>query len=140
MKITLEWLKEKHACSEVVDAFSAHFTGGEADYQAVLDETARLNRMDWASWLLNAAGPINAELKIEGDLIAECGIAFAGRIIVTGRIQANFVIAGGDIEAGADYGIYAGLSIRVSQKVKYAVVIANTRPKYLLLGDFREAK
>ena len=70
MKITLEWLKEKRACAEAVAAFTEKF-GEEAEYQSVLDEAAKLEHQDWASWLLNTAGPTDAVLKIDGDLTAE---------------------------------------------------------------------
>ena len=52
-------------------------------------------------------------------------------------IEAGWGIKAGEgIKAGADYGIYAGLRLRISQKMR-AVVIAATKPKNLLLGTYQ---
>ena len=100
MQITIEWLKEKHACSDGTNWFSEHFPGGSGDYQAVLDALAQDNKVDYARWLLNAAGHNDSVLEVEGDLEVKCGVFFAGRINVSGKIFATAILAGAGIKAG----------------------------------------
>jgi len=143
MKITLDWLKEKNACVEAVKKFKETF-GEEADYQSVLDALGKENRADWASWLIGQAGRTDSVLEIKGNLITETSIFFSGFIKVTGRIAAKFLISGTGIEAGegikagTDYGIYAGLRLRISQKSRYALIIAKTQPKNIILGEYKQ--
>ena len=78
MQITVGYLKQKRACQEMIDWFGKTYTDdagyqavmdalerGEDDwsmqllkgapYQTVLDELAKENRSDWASWLIRTA-------------------------------------------------------------------------------------
>ena len=122
MKITTEWLEEKRACKARLTWFDEHFPKGEADYQAVLDALAEENRLDYATWLFDAAGPLDTVMEIDGDLEVEGSFFFAGAVKITGTLKAGFSIrlgrgisAGCGISAGrgisAGWGISAGDSI-----------------------------
>ena len=50
MKITLEWLKEKNACSEAVQAWQEK--GCEPDPIKIISLAMEMNRFDWANWLI----------------------------------------------------------------------------------------
>ena len=143
MLITIDWLKEKGACAESLLAFKHRFPNG-AEYQEVLDALAAEDRYDWGSWLLRVGGNTNAILEVD-ELITEASIFFAGKIIVKGILKTTkWLLSGGGIEAGEsieagwDFGIYAGLKIRISLKSQYAIVRAKTEPKDLLLGTFEK--
>ena len=162
MKISLRWLVEKGACEEARKAHEKKWGTGDVEYQDVLNALAEKDRADWASWLMNAAGPTKDILKIDGDLVKETSIFFCGTIKVTGRIAAKFIFsgegikagsdieagwgikagsgieAGSDIKAGSDWGIYAGIGLRVSLKSKHAIVISKNKPKNLICGEYRE--
>lgn len=145
MKITLDWLKEKSACEDGIAWFEGNF-GNEADCQKVLDELGKLNKADWARWLINKAGPTTSVLEIQGNVEIEHSLFFLGTIRVGGKITCKFlaagegISAGWGISAGEDFGIYAGIIVKLSLKDKYAVVKARTRPKNLILGTFEELK
>ena len=49
-KITLKYLESIGACSEAVEAFRQYQPG--TDLIAVLDKAMKLNRFDWANWLI----------------------------------------------------------------------------------------
>ena len=67
---------------------------------------------------------VNNLLKFEGHLIFKC------------RINAGWSIkAGGYIKAGADWGIYCGISLRISNKSQ-ATITAKSEPANILLGLF----
>ncbi len=138
MRITIDWLNEKGACSEAIEQFAKTFPEGE-EYQKVLVSLAKENNLNWAYWLLKNVGPTKEVLEINGDLISETSIYFAGFIRVTGKIISKiYLVAGEGIKAGEDWGIYVGLSIKISIKAKYVFVIAKTKPKNLLLGEFKK--
>ena len=155
MKITLDWLRAKNACGEAVSRFQQEF-GNEAEYQDVLDVLGRENNAGWALWLIQNAGHTKDVLEIKGDLVTETSLFFSGFIKVTGRIAAKFLIsgtgikagwgieagesikAGEGIEAGEYWGIYAGLRVSISLKSTYALIIAKTSPKNIVLGEYRK--
>jgi len=163
MKITKEWLKEKNSCREGYEWFLKHF-GDEADYQDVLDALAEENLFEWAKWLLQNAGPTKEAKEIQGNIQSEKSLFFSGSIKISGFINCKLLLAGGGIEAGGgikagwgieagggieagegikageDFGIYVGLHIRISKKSKFAFVISKTKPKNILLGEWRKEK
>jgi len=49
MKISVEWLKEKSACSEGVEWFTAQ---AETDSIKVLGNLINENKLDWVNWLI----------------------------------------------------------------------------------------
>jgi uncharacterized protein (DUF342 family) len=101
MFITLEFLKEKSACSAVQKYFSDHFPEG-AEYQDVLDVLAKENERNYADWLLKNVGKTDAVMEIDDDLEVEGNIFFAGSIKIKGFLKATLSIkAGSGIEAGA---------------------------------------
>ena len=113
MKITKELLKEKGACAAGYRDFLKEYPVDKypdgVEYQELLDCCAEKN-FSYGSWLLGAFGKTVEVRKIEGDLIVEEGIIFAGQLEVKGCIKAGCGIKAGDgIEAGL--GIKAGLSI-----------------------------
>ena len=154
MKINISWLQEKNTCQEGVKWFLEKYPKQSSqgkEYQSVLDDLAKENKYEWAEWLMAKAGSTNTELVIEGDLILEHNLFFSGSLKVTGKIstigsiEAGLGIkAGGGIEAGEgikagwDYGIYVGISIKLSLKSKYAIIKSKTKPKNLILGEWQK--
>ena len=120
MKITKELLKEKGACVDGYRAFLEEYPEKKfpdgVEYQELLDVCAEKN-WEYGVWLLNKFGPTNEIREIEGDLITEKSIIFAGQIKVSGGIKAGrYIEAGGGIKAGgcieAGWGIEAGGGIK----------------------------
>ena len=120
MKITKELLKEKGACAAGYRDFLKEYPVDKypdgVEYQELLDCCAEKN-FSYGSWLLGAFGKTDDVRKIEGDLIVEEGIIFAGQLEVKGCIKAGGSIKAGDgIEAGR--GIDAGLGIKAGGGIK----------------------
>ena len=197
MKITKELLKEKGACAAGYRDFLKEYPVDKypdgVEYQELLDCCAEKN-FSYGSWLLGAFGKTDDVRKIEGDLIVEKGIIFAGRLEVKGCIKAGLGIkagcgidagcgieagggidagrgikagwgikagrgieagwgieagggieagcgikAGGGIKAGDEFGIYAGLRFRVTNKTQRKI-IAKNRPENIMCGEFEEKK
>ena len=165
MKITKEFLKEKDACNEGFRWFCDNFPEG-GEYQVVLDALAKENRADWARWLIEKVGPANTTLEIEtmetetslffaGKIIvkgalkvdkwllagygieAGCGIEAGLGIKAGSGIKAGEGIeAGCGIKAGYDFGIFAGLRVRISQRKHCAIITAKKEPKNIICGEF----
>ena len=49
-KLTKEWMKNNNACQEAVDAWTKE--GCEPDVIKVLNRCMKLDRFDWANWLI----------------------------------------------------------------------------------------
>ena len=120
MKITKELLKEKGACADGYRDFLKEYPVDEypdgVEYQELLDCCAEKN-FSYGSWLLGAFGKTDEVRKIDGDLIGEKGIIFAGQLEVKGCIE-----AGDGIEAGygikAGWGIEAGCGIKAGEDIE----------------------
>ena len=97
----------------------------------LLDCCAEKN-FSYGSWLLGAFGKTDEIRKIDGDLIVEKGIIFAGRLEVKGCIK-----AGWGIEAGDEFRLYAGLCCRVTNRT-LRKIIAKERPENIMCGEFEE--
>ena len=167
MKITKELLKEKGACAAGYRDFLKEYPVDKypdgVEYQELLDCCAEKN-FSYGSWLLGAFGKTVEVRKIEGDLIVEKGIIFAGRLEVKGCIKAGLGIkagggikagrgidagwgikagrgidAGCSIRAGDEFGIYAGLRFRITNKTQRKI-IAKERPENIMCGEFEEKK
>ena len=161
MKITKELLKEKGACAAGYRDFLKEYPVDKypdgVEYQELLDCCAEKN-FSYGSWLLGAFGKTDEVRKIDGDLIVEKGIIFAGRLEVKGCIKAGWGIkagrgieagegieagcgieAGMGIEAGDEFGIYAGLRCRITNKTQRKI-IAKNRPENIMCGEFEEKK
>ena len=165
MKITKELLKEKGACAAGYRDFLKEYPVDKypdgVEYQELLDCCAEKN-FSYGSWLLGAFGKTDEVRKIGGDLIAEKGIIFAGRLEVKGCIKAGYGIkaglgieagrgieagegieagngieAGEGIEAGDEFGIYAGIRCRITNKT-LRKIIAKKRPENIMCGEFEE--
>ena len=138
-KITREMLKAKGACAigyrEFCDAFTkAEYPYG-VEYQEILDKCAENDRDSHARWLLSAFGKITDVKEIDGDYISEKSIFVCGSLRATGKISCKrYVEAGWGIEAGEDFGIYAGLRCRVNSNSR--IVVAKEKPKNLMCGVF----
>ena len=78
------------------------------------------------------ADTVDGTLKIDGDVRFDFNVVLEKFLSVSG-----FIRAGGSIRAGVDFGIYCGLSMRISMESK-CFVTAKERPKNLLIGDFRK--
>lgn len=137
MKITKELLKEKGACAAGYRDFLKEYPVDKypdgVEYQELLDCCAEKN-FSYGSWLLGAFGKTDEVRKIDGDLIVERGIIFAGWLEVKGCIK-----AGDGIKAGDEFGIYAGLRFRVTNKTQRKI-IAKNRPENIMCGEFEENK
>ena len=126
MKITKELLKEKGACAAGYRDFLKEYPVDKypdgVEYQELLDCCAEKN-FSYGLWLLDVFGRTDDVRKIDGDLIVEKGIIFAGRLEVKGCIEAGWGIeAGCGIEAGdgikAGRGIKAGWGIKAGDGIK----------------------
>ena len=155
MKITIEMLKEKSACSTGRKDFLTHYPDG-CEYQELLNACAENGKDDYAQWLMLAFGPTDSVLNIDGDLEREHSLFWAGRIACTGAIRIKGALragcgikagggieagegikAGEGIEAGEDWGIYAGLRCRVSDSAR-RMIRSKTRPKNIMCGEWEE--
>ena len=120
MKITKELLKEKGACAAGYRDFLKEYPVDKypdgVEYQELLDCCAEKN-FNYGTWLLGVFGRTDDVRKIDGDLIVEKGIIFAGRLEVKGCIKAGLGIeAGWGIKAGE--GIKAGCGIEAGGGIK----------------------
>nr|DAR61952.1 MAG TPA: hypothetical protein [Caudoviricetes sp.] len=136
MKITKELLREKGACAAGYRDFLKEFPKEKypdgVEYQDLLDCCAEKG-FSYGSWLLSVFGRTDDVRKVDGDLITEKSIIFAGRLEVSGSIE-----AGEGIEAGCKFGIYAGLRVRITSE--YRKIIAKTKPENIMCGEFVEAE
>ena len=148
MKITKELLREKGACAAGYRDFLKEFPEEKypdgVEYQDLLDCCAEKN-FSYGSWLFSVFGRTDDVRKVDGDLITEKSIIFAGRLEVSGSIKAGEGIeagwgieAGEGIEAGCKFGIYAGLRVRITSE--YRKIIAKTKPENIMCGEFVEAE
>ena len=142
MKITKELLREKGACAAGYMDFLKEFPQEKypdgVEYQDLLDCCAEKN-FSYGLWLLSEFGRTDDVRKVDGDLITEKSIIFAGRLEVSGSIKASWGIkAGYGIEAGCEFGIYAGLRVRITSE--YRKIIAKTKPENIMCGEFVEAE
>ena len=148
MKITKELLREKGACAAGYMDFLKEFPQEKypdgVEYQDLLDCCAEKN-FSYGLWLLSEFGRTDDVRKVDGDLITEKSIIFAGRLEVSGSIKAGWGIeagrgieAGYGIKAGCEFGIYAGLRVRITSE--YRKIIAKTKPENIMCGEFVEAE
>ena len=103
MKITLELLRSKGACSAGMTWVEENLPNG-AEYQVFLDALAAADKPDWASWLLANFGrttdiktvtAVTAGTKhifAAGRLVFECSVSVLGGIEAGGGIKAGFQI------------------------------------------------
>ena len=150
--ITAEMLKVKGACASGMRDFLKEFPREQypdgADYQEVLNRCAEHERADYADWLILEFGATNTTLSV--DKINTDGYVFiAGRIEARGEIRCKEVRAGGGIEAGEgikagwgikageDFGVYAGLAVRLSDKSRYARITAKEKPANIICGEWQ---
>ena len=148
MKITKELLREKGACAAGYRDFLKEFPEEKypdgVEYQDLLDCCAEKG-FSYGSWLLSVFGRTDDVRKVDGDLITEKSIIFAGRLEVSGSIEAGEGIKAGEgieagwgIKAGGEFGIYAGLRVRITSE--YRKIIAKTKPENIMCGEFVEAE
>ena len=142
MKITKELLREKGACVAGYRDFLKEFPEEKypdgVEYQDLLDCCAEKN-FSYGSWLLSEFGRTDDVRRIDGDLITKKSIIFAGRLEVSGIIKAGWCIEAGEgIKAGWEFGIYAGLRVRITSECRK--IIAKTKPENIMCGEFVEAE
>ena len=159
MKITKELLKEKGACVDGYRDFLKEYPVDKypdgVEYQELLDCCAEKN-FSYGSWLLGKFGKTDEVRKIDGDLIVEKGIIFAGQLEAKGCIEAGWGIkagcgikagdgikagwgieAGRGIKAGCEFGVYAGLRCKITNKT-FRKIVAKERPENIMCGEFEE--
>ena len=144
-KITRDMIKAKGACAsgyrEFCKAFPEEAYPDGVEYQKILDRCAENGRDSYASWLVYTFGKTTDVRKIEGDYISEKSIFVCGRLEVTGKISCigrieagDSIEAGWDIKADENFGIYAGLSVRLDSNDRQ--VKAKQKPINLICGEF----
>ena len=149
--ITKEFLKTLSPCTDGYRWFCETYPDG-GKYQEILDRLCELDRFCDARWLLDKVGATNDVLEIDSIDDKEKNICFAGTIIarkdlILKNIKAGeyiktseYIEAGGYIEAGEcikageDYGVYAGLRMRISDMKESGYVKAQEKPKNLMCG------
>ena len=165
--ITKELLKQHSPCIDGYRWFCENYPNG-GKYQEILDKLCADNRFNDACWLLDEMGATTDELEINTLEDDNKLICFAGSVIVENRIKVEsirvgadikaggdieaggYIKAGGDIEAGAfikgggyikagnDYGIYAGLNVRLSEQEQYGYITAKAKPQNIMCGNWKE--
>ena len=150
-KITRDMIKAKGACvsgyKEFCKAFPKEAYPDGVEYQKILDRCAENGRDSYASRLVYTFGKTTDVRKIEGDYISEKSIFVCGRLEVTGKISCIGSIEAGDgikagcgieagcgIKAGENFGIYAGLIVRLDSNDRQ--VKAKQKPINLICGEF----
>ena len=138
-KITRDMIKAKGACvsgyKEFCKAFPKEAYPDGVEYQKILDRCAENGRDSYASRLVYTFGKTTDVRKIEGDYISEKSIFVCGRLEVTGKISCIGSIQAGDgIKAGENFGIYAGLIVRLDSNDRQ--VKAKQKPINLICGEF----
>ena len=149
--ITKEFLKELSPCTDGYRWFCEAYPDG-GKYQEVLDNLCKIDRFDDAFWLLRKVGATDDVLELDSIDDKEKNICFAGTIRASkylilknikagGSIEAGeYIEAGGSIEAGwfikagEDYGVYAGLRMRISDMKERGYIKAHENPKNLMCG------
>jgi len=121
MFITKDLLQEKGACQSGTRWFLEKFPNG-VDYQDLLNALAAENNIEWAQWVLQNFGKLNAVMEVE-ELTIEGSLFFAGTVIVKGKMKiSKWLLAGEGIKAGlgieAGEGIEAGLGIESDLGIK----------------------
>ena len=136
-----------------------------ADYQEVLNRCAEHERANYAEWLLNEFGATNTTLSVD-KINTDGYVFFAGRIEARGEIRCKAIMAGREIKAGRgikacwgieagrdieagegikagrgikageDFGVYAGLAVRLSDKSQYAKITAKEKPANIICGEW----
>ena len=131
--ITKEFLKELSPCTDGYRWFCETYPDG-GKYQEILDRLCELDRFYDACWLLDKVGATDDVLELTGIDDKAMNICFAGAVIVKESLVLKNIKAGGFIETGSDYGVYAGLSVRISDMKEKGYVKAQERPKNLMCG------
>ena len=159
--ITRDRLAQLGACKSGMDFFDKTYPDGQAEYQDMLDKAVTGGHTDYATWLLDKIGPTEDILEVEEINEKELDIVFAGRIFIklgvvvrrliagegikAGKgieagegIEAGWGIeAGKGIKAGGEYGIYAGLRVKVTERV-YRTIKAAEKPSNIMCGEWTE--
>ena len=153
--ITRDHLAQLGACKSGMDFFDKTYPDGQAEYQDMLDKAVTGGHTDYATWLLDKIGPTEDILEVEEINEKELDIVFAGRIfvklevvvrrLIAGRgikagqgIKAGWGIEAGEgIKAGGEYGIYAGLRVKVTERA-YRTIKATEKPSNIMCGEWTE--
>ena len=131
--ITKEFLKELSPCTDGYRWFCEAYPDG-GKYQEVLDNLCEIDRFDDAFWLLRKVGATDDVLELDSIDDKEKNICFAGTIRASKYLILKNIKAGGYIEAGEDYGVYAGLRVRISDMKEKGYIKAHENPKNLMCG------
>ena len=131
--ITKEFLKELSPCTDGYRWFCEAYPDG-GKYQEVLDNLCEIDRFDDAFWLLRKVGATDDVLELDSIDDKEKNICFAGTIRASKYLILKNIKAGGFIEAGEDYGVYAGLRVRISDMKEKGYVKAQEKPKNIMCG------
>lgn len=141
--ITKEFLKTLSPCTGGYRWFCETYPDG-GKYQEILDKLCELDRFDDACWLIDEVGETVDVLEIDSIYDKGKSICFAGTIIarknlVLKNIKAGWSIkADGYIETGEDFGVYAGLRMRISDMKILGYIKAQEKPENLMCGYWEE--
>ena len=131
--ITKEFLKELSPCTDGYRWFCETYPDG-GKYQEILDRLCELDRFCDARWLLDKVGATDDVLEIDSIDDKEKNICFAGSIIASKYLILKNIKAGGSIKAGENYGVYAGLRVRISDMKEIGYIKAHEKPKNIMCG------
>lgn len=131
--ITKEFLKELSPCTDGYRWFCETYPDG-GKYQEILDRLCELDRFCDACWLLDKVGATDDVLKIDSIDDKGKNICFAGTIIVSKYLILKNIKAGESIKASEDYGVYAGLRMRISDMKESGYIKAHEKPKNIMCG------
>ena len=157
--IIVEMLKVKGACASGMRDFLREFPPEQypngADYQEVLNRCAEHERPNYAEWLIAKFGDTDTTLSVD-EIDTDGYVFFAGRIEARGEIRCKMIMAGRgikagesikavegieageEIKAGNDFGIYAGMDVRLSGQERYAAITARKKPANIMCGVWKE--
>lgn len=82
----------------------------------------------------------NDFIEAEESIVTEQNIISFGNIIAQNFIKSGgFIDSKGIIKSGNDYGIYAGLNHKISEKKEYGYIKAKEKPNNIITGIFIES-
>jgi hypothetical protein len=131
--ITKELLRANGACDSGLKEFKAEFPDG-AEYQVILDRCAEKGEMSYGEWLIQTFGKNYEIREYENIDDASINIIFAGTVKFKFGAIIKSIFAGDGIKAGDDYGIFAGLYVKLSLHKTHAKITAKEKPKNIVSG------
>jgi len=137
-------MEQLGACADRLSFFRAEFPDG-GEYQEILDRFCEKGNTGFAMWLLSRVGKTDDVREYKERVVeASLDIVFAGRVVFKASASIRRLVAGCDIKAGwgikagADFGIFAGLRVKITRWNVDAKVSAKQKPVGLISGHWVE--